>query len=427
MVEQDRESAKVFQMLCLAAPPQHGKTKLTECAIIKALKTCHDLSHAYASYSQDVTDRVERETRRIAEAVGLTITGSRTDWWIPETRSRIRWTSVGGSLTGDPVSGMLVVDDPFKDFEQARSPVEREKRWNWLVQVALRRLHPGAWLIEMATRWHEDDLTARLRERMGVEYLNIQAVCEDEGDGSGRAYGEVLWPKERPLEFIALQKQSDQIAFDAQYQGRPRAIGDALFGQAHRFDELPDTRLGFREAYGTDLAYSKSSTADWSVLILGRKIADALYILGVVRRRMDATLFLDVIKAEQLRTDGSVRFYHGGGGELGVCQFFEREVRGLRAIHASADKVVRSTEARKAWNLGRILVPSDGSPFYGEWVKPFLQEVGVFTGIGDAHDDQVDALAALWDELESGSGDTSGRVSGPRQLQRNTNGGLGGF
>lgn len=424
MVDADRESATTYKTIALAAPPQHGKTTTTECGILKALNVCHGLSHAYATYSQDVTDRIERETRRMAQEVGMVIEGNRTDWWIQKTKSRIRWTSIGGSLTSYPVDGLLVVDDPIKDAAEARSIIERQTKWEWLVQVGLRRLHPGAWLIEMATRWGEDDLTSRMISRMGVEYLNIQAICEDENDGTGRKFGEALWEKERPLEFLEQQRKADPIPFEAQYQGRPRADGDALFGPPHRFTDLPTDSIGFLEAYGADLAYSKKTTADWSVLYFGRRYGDTVYIMRGIRRRVDATQFLDVISIEQETSKATVRWYHGGGGELGVTQFFQREVPWLNGLPATSDKVVRSTELRNGWNLGKVLVPAKDSPYYGPWVEELEQEVRVFTGVGDAHDDIVDGVTALFDELQSGSSFVAPKVT-PRRSRYS--GGFGGF
>ena len=424
MSEEARAVAAEYKAIALAAPPQHGKTTTTECGLLKAIKVCHGLTHAYATYSQDVTDRIERETRRIAEAVGIRVEGTRTDWWVPETRSRIRWTSIGGSLTSYPVSGMMIVDDPFKDFAEARSTVERQNKWDWLVQVALRRMHPGSWLIEMATRWHDDDLTARMIAKMGVPYLNIQAICESEEDGTGRSIGDPLWPEKRPMVFLEQQRQADPIPFEAQYQGRPRSQGDRLFGEPHYFTELPEARLGFTAAYGTDLAYSKSTASDWSVLYYGRKYGDTLYIVRGRRKRVDATEFLDYVAEEQRNAKAPVRFYFGGGGEKGVTQFFAREIPWLNAIAATADKVVRSTEMRKAWNQGRVLLPAEGSVYYGAWVEEIKQEFEVFTGVSDVHDDTVDGVTSLYDELFSGAA----RVDlPPPRGRRALAGGTGGF
>jgi predicted phage terminase large subunit-like protein len=55
---------------------------------------------------------------------------------------------------------------------------------------------------------------------------------------------------------------------------------------------------------------------------------------------------------------------------------------------------LRAQPVASAWNSGRILVPTN-SP----WATPFVDEVLSFTGVADAHDDQVDALAAAYDVL----------------------------
>jgi hypothetical protein len=44
-----------------------------------------------------------------------------------------------------------------------------------------------------------------------------------------------------------------------------------------------------------------------------------------------------------------------------------------------------------AWNEGRIEVP-----LQAPWLSDFLEEVMSFTGISDAHDDQVDFLSHAW-------------------------------
>lgn len=406
-IERCRNSVGTFEGLCIAAPPQHSKTSTTEHALVKALVTLHGKSHAYATYAQATTLRVQNETRRICEAIGLEIQGTQSSWYIPATKSSVRWTSVGGPLTSDPVSGLLICDDPFKDYAQARSAIERDKRWEWLVQVALRRLHPGSTVLIMATRWLPDDLTGRAITRLKWKYLNIKAICDDPTkDPALRGLGEALWSTHRPLEFLRLQQSADPFSFRAQYQGDPQDLGTRLFEEPSRFTHLPD-ELVFRTGYGADLAYSAKTISDWSVLLRGRKIGDTLYILHCLREQLDATKFLSKMKAEVDRMKGPVRFYSGGGGELGVSSFIQREIPSFHQLPATQDKVTRSTKARQAWNLTKIAVPDEDSPYYGPWVEPFVNEITQFTGAGDRNDDQVDALAALYDELFSGAIDWS--------------------
>jgi predicted phage terminase large subunit-like protein len=61
---------------------------------------------------------------------------------------------------------------------------------------------------------------------------------------------------------------------------------------------------------------------------------------------------------------------------------------------AIQDKYGRAINVAAAWNANRISVPMN-SP----WSNAFVEEVLAFTGVGDVHDDQVDAMAAAYDQL----------------------------
>ena len=71
---------------------------------------------------------------------------------------------IGSGLTGRPLDA-LVIDDPFADAEQAGSAHYRDRVWDWWQSVGSPRLAPGAPVIVILTRWHEDDLAGRLRRR----------------------------------------------------------------------------------------------------------------------------------------------------------------------------------------------------------------------------------------------------------------------
>ena len=55
--------------------------------------------------------------------------------------------------------------------------------------------------------------------------------------------------------------------------------------------------------------------------------------------------------------------------------------------------------AELLWNPGKVFVPANA-----DWTEEFLEEVTQFTGMGDLHDDNVDALAALGDIFIRGNG-----------------------
>lgn len=73
-------------------------------------------------------------------------------------------TGIGGSITGEGAD-LLIVDDPIKNNEEAQSNTIREKIWSEWESTLTTRLHKGASVIVVMTRWHEDDLIGRLLEQ----------------------------------------------------------------------------------------------------------------------------------------------------------------------------------------------------------------------------------------------------------------------
>jgi predicted phage terminase large subunit-like protein len=66
----------------------------------------------------------------------------------------------------------------------------------------------------------------------------------------------------------------------------------------------------------------------------------------------------------------------------------------MEVLPPAGDKFVRAMPCAAGWNASRISVPMNAA-----WSNAFAEEVLAFTGTGDLHDDQVDALAAAWDVL----------------------------
>jgi predicted phage terminase large subunit-like protein len=202
------------------------------------------------------------------------------------------------------------------------------------------------------------------------------------------------------------------------YQGRPRPQGDALFQGATYYDTLPAHR-GYRTLYGTDLAYTGKTRADWSVLIRGRLYQDGnLYLTDVVRDQVQADVFTARMAAKVEIEPGPVLWF-GNTIERGMAPLVQQQVKQFYCLLAAQDKYVRALPtAEKLWNPGKILVPRGRT-----WTNEFVQEVTEFTGQEDPHDDQVDALAALG-HLAIHGGMSAGVGELNSQLRKAMRGGL---
>lgn len=373
--------------LVVAAPPRHGKTELLLHAVAWALR--HDATrlHGYVTYADALARSKSRRARQFAVSSGVRFPsqgGGRLNEWRTSAGGGMLATGVGGPLTGQGISGMLIVDDPVKNRVEAESTMLRERHWQWFNEVAFTRLEPGASVVVCMTRWHPDDLAGRLVAD-GWEYLNLRAVGLD---------GAALWPERWGLPALdEIKEQVGEYGWSALYQGDPRHRGGEVFSGVTTFCRSPEVH---RLCIGLDLAYTASTRADYSVAVLLTEEAGRFYVLDVLRAQEDVTTFARRVRA--LRSSFTVPppvCWYTGGTEKGVAALLRAEGLPVRDVPAKGDKFVRAQPVAAAWKAGNVLVPEQGA----SWLDAFVGEVLGFTGVGDTHDDQVDALAAAFDHL----------------------------
>ena len=151
----------------------------------------------------------------------------------------------GGMLTG--VSGfpaaLMLIDDPFAGRATADSKIIRDKTYNEYSGSLLSRMRPGSPLLIVCTRWHDDDLVARVVEQEGREeeggrwrVINLPAIATDDNDPLGRAVGDPLphpWidPDDRDAalaHWLDKRRTSTNRDWFSLYMGDPRPPEGAL-------------------------------------------------------------------------------------------------------------------------------------------------------------------------------------------------------
>lgn len=391
--------------IVLAAPPQHGKTETTIHAFAHWMKRAPHLRYAYATYSSDRSERVGRRALAIAERADVLFSAANMGLWLTPQDGQVLWTSVGGGMTGEPVDGVLVIDDPLKDRKEAESPTIRQNHQDWWHGTAESRLHPGASVIVMATRWHHDDLSGYLVREQGFTYINLKAIADEKRpEGDNRQPGEALWPAKRPLEFLEALRTRNIWNFSSLYQGEPRPRGGTLFREPTYWKELPG--YGYRVSFGVDLAYTEKTHANYSVCVelwvvppekkRGEDTEPAdylIYVTDVQRKQVEAPAFTLTLKAKQSERPSARFSWYAAGTEAGSAQFIQQ--KGIRLVvmpTGGRDKFTRAQQTAELWNLGRILVPEDSEKY--PWADVFVDELTSFTGVKDPQDDQVDALVS---------------------------------
>ncbi|HLJ10462.1 MAG TPA: hypothetical protein VKU82_04700, partial [Planctomycetaceae bacterium] len=134
----DDARAGELEGLVVSMPPQHGKSELCS-KYLPAWYLCNhpDRRVILAGYGSDFAAQWGRKARDLVEEWGplfkvrVSKSSAAADRWDLSGRDGGMSTAgVGGSLTGKGAN-LLIVDDPIKNDEEARSPINRQNLWEW--------------------------------------------------------------------------------------------------------------------------------------------------------------------------------------------------------------------------------------------------------------------------------------------------------
>jgi hypothetical protein len=122
----------------------------------------------------------------------------------------------------------------------------RNHLWDWWQSVFLTRREPGGKVLVIMSRWHEDDLIARLTSvetGMRVKRVRMPALAEDDDD-LGRRPGEALCPERYDVKALTnIRTDVGPTAWAAMYQQRPIPAGGGIF-RKDSFRKLSEVGVG---------------------------------------------------------------------------------------------------------------------------------------------------------------------------------------
>jgi predicted phage terminase large subunit-like protein len=218
--------------LMIFAPPRHTKSELASRRFPAwYLGNNPDKQLICATYSGDFALDFGREVRGIVNSeeysrlfpdVTLASDSKAANRWHTNHGGVSVYVGVGGPITGRGAH-IALIDDPFKNREEADSETRRDTVWNWYTSTLRTRLMPGGAVVLILTRWHEDDLAGRLLERQPDEWKVVELPAINDG-------GAALWPEWYPLP--ALQRIKADIGprdWSALYQQRPTPDSGTYF------------------------------------------------------------------------------------------------------------------------------------------------------------------------------------------------------
>ena len=322
--------------------------------------------------------------------------------------------TMGGGYGAD----WIVVDDFFKNMEEAASETVRNKAYKTLISDCYSRLNDetgGIMLI--GTRRHTDDPQGRIIdpdnihfdpiERMKWDVIILPALAEP-GDPLGREVDAPLWPERFSYEYWNEQRnsRSELVREDFQVQGQcnPTPTEGKYFKKTwlstYDAHELPKNLKGdyLLRFYGaSDHAYRTGEENDSNcLLVAGVDPSDTIWIMpatwweksdtGVLTEKL-----IDLMAAYQTSTWWAARDSISGS----IKPFLMKRMKERQCYRLVDDDIREDKDLqRRAQSIrNRMAMGMVRFPRYAPWWAAAQQQILRFPN--DAHDDFVAALAML--------------------------------
>lgn len=365
-------------------PPQHGKStqNTIHFGAYYLLKNPKN-NVILGAYNSDFASDFSIEIRQLVAKYKKLYVEKANRWKITGGGG-LRSGGVGSGITGFPAD-LIIIDDPIKTAEDAYSVTYRNRMWNWWSTVITSRMHVNTSCIFTMTRWHMDDLAARIMEREeGWIVVSIPAISQED-DLLERKPNEALWIEKFPLDFLLEKQKADPGSFESLYQQNPVAAEGSIIkrSEIHYYDHDPGRYDYILQSW--DTAFKDGERNDYSALTTWGCIANKIYLIDAYRAKLEypelKTLFMQY--AAKWKPNLIVVEDKASGQSL-VQDLKCISPYPLRAILPNGDKTVRCHIITDKIRAGLILFPKEK-----EWTIDYINELCSFPA--GKNDDWVDS------------------------------------
>ena len=422
----DRFVAGEIKKLMINIPPQHGKSELSSRMLPayllgqnpdrKIALTSYGAEHAQG-FNRDVQRIIDSEEyKRVFPQTSLNSKNVATNskgnykrtaniFEVVGHKGFLKTVGRGGALTGTTVD-IGIIDDIYKDFAEANSKTIRDAAWHFYVYVFESRLHNDSQQLILNTRWHEDDLNARIIARDGLvenggewELISLPAIKDEEDDPlDTRDIGEALWESKHSFARLNKIRESSPQTFASLYQQRPAPLGGNMI-KGEWLNNYDYTNFLANNIFTGELtvhAYMDTALSEKHEKnndptgILFYTFADGFLFL--IDYHEDRWGFPDLIKHVQklakkwFKADSFLTIENKANGKSVRQQLISESYNiNVRLDNIKGDKVMRLNEQLGFIASERVLFPNKGG-----WVQPFKDTLKTFPVV--THDEPIDTL-----------------------------------
>lgn len=408
-----------IKRLMITMPPRHGKSELASRRFpAYYLGRNTDKQIIAASYNSDLANDFGREVRNIVASpefanlfeVKLSQDSRAANRWHTDKGGMYVSAGVGTAITGRGAD-ILLIDDPFKDRQEADSEITRERVWDWYTSTAYTRLMPGGAIIVINTRWHDDDLSGRLLAEQSNggdrwELLSLPAIAEN---------GDALWPDWYPIERLEqIKNVLPARDWNSLFQQNPVPDDGDYFKKdwLNEYDELPD-RLNIYGA--SDYAVTGDGGDYTEHGIIGVDHNSNMYVLDWWYGQKTSDVWIDA-KADLINKHKPAIWF----GESGVIRrsiepFMMKRLQErlsycrIEWLASVSDKTTRARSIQGRASMGKLFFPKNAA-----WKEHVMTQMLRFPA--GKHDDAVDVLSLFGRGMEF-----IGAASKPRSNKSSAN------
>lgn len=432
---------KKIKRLMIFVPPRHGKSELASRRLPAFIFGINPNARIIATaYGAELASLFNRDVQRIIDSMAyrdvfpktrLSESNIRTaafgnyirnsdQFEIVNEKGSYRSAGVGGPITGTG-GDFLILDDPYKNSEEAESQTVRRKVWEWYTSTFYTRQEKDASIMIIQTRWHETDISGQLLTAMkkGEEFsdqwevISLPALLDSghhRSPDDPRKLDEALWENKYSAEWLKKTKGIlGTRQFSALYQQDPRP-GDGTMIKQNWFKfyhHKPDRFDKVIQSW--DMAFGGKETSDFVVGSVYGKTGSQFYLLDQIRGQMD---FPDTIRAFKMLSakwpQALSKLVEAKANGQAVIDTLKKEISGIIPVNPTISKQSRLNAVIGLYEAGNVFYPS---PENSIWIQDHIEEMLAFP-LG-SKDDRVDAeTQALGHFNKSGIGSFTPDMTG---------------
>ncbi len=381
-----------YQGILVSMPTQHGKSRcITETLPSWYLGRNPSRHVLEVSYNEDFAEKFGRRNREKITEYGqalfnISLSADKTsslEFELAQTKGGMLSKGLGGGISGHP-SDLTIVDDPYKNRQDADSPSYTKFVIDEWLNTVRPRASSRCKYIVVHTRWNENDLIGYLLENEPDKWFEIRLpiIAEEDEPNTGRKKGDALlpeagkdaaWVAEFKESFLADPSGGGLRAWNALMRQQPSSLEGNMLKRAY-WQHYDLTQKMLRKGYfdewiqSWDCSFKDSDGSDKVAGgVWGRK--GAKYFLVDIRwDRMDIVRTIKEVKdVSRAYPKAIAKYIEDKANGPGVISTMRATVPGLIPVSVSKSKGERVNAVLPLFEAGNVYIPTRIETSVGVW------------------------------------------------------------